>query len=244
MPKYILDPSYTRPSSYKSTSTLQILQNVFADDRFDKLFDHQGSDNIPQLLSQNEDSVLDHWNAWQLPTTSEEIKASFAEIQRAAVALVVATHHPVDASSENNPSSDSTRKYDFFLLHLLTTSHALRILLPLIPAKFHIPLLRQWLFFTISAYISQNRPRIDLSLIEEYPIDNVGWKYVTHISLTSSHSADAHFVKGLRAMRVAEETWGAEDGYWVKAAVRLAKEFEGWGGFGALTQGYQPRAKD
>lgn len=36
-------------------------------------------------------------------------------------------------------------------------------------------------------------------------------------------------------MKVAEETWGAsenESSHWLKAAVKFADEFEGWGGFG------------
>ena len=39
----------------------------------------------------------------------------------------------------------------------------------------------------------------------------------------------------MRAMKVAEETWGASDDQsspWLNAAVKFADEFEGWGGFG------------
>lgn len=244
--KYIDDPVYTRPSSYQSTSVFDILERVAEDDRFSSLFDHQGSDNIDLLLEKHEDAVLDHWNAWQLPSSPDELKNTFAEAQKAAVALVVATNPPATSdttsSSTSGENTHSTEKYyDFFLVHLLTSSHAIRILLPLVPSKFQIPIIRQWFFFTLSAYIGQSRPRISLSLIEDYDVAGRGWKYVNHMALTSEHATDAHYVKALRAMLVAEETWGEDDQYWLKAAVRMAGEFEGWGGFDSLTKGYKPK---
>ena len=36
----------------------------------------------------------------------------------------------------------------------------------------------------------------------------------------------------LRSMHVASETWGDDDQYYLKAAVKFADEFEHWGGFG------------
>jgi hypothetical protein len=38
-------------------------------------------------------------------------------------------------------------------------------------------------------------------------------------------------------MHVASETWGDEDEYYLKAAVKFADEFEHWGGFGAEADG-------
>lgn len=34
-------------------------------------------------------------------------------------------------------------------------------------------------------------------------------------------------------MQVASETWGDASQFYLKAAVKFADEFEGWGGFGA-----------
>ena len=33
-------------------------------------------------------------------------------------------------------------------------------------------------------------------------------------------------------MKVGAETWGDNDSWFLKCAVRLASEFDGWGGFG------------
>jgi len=179
--KYIDSPSYTRPSSYKSTSVLEILHKVASDKEFDNFFDHLGADNIEPLLEIHEAAVLDHWNAWQI---SSDPQTQFKDSQRAAVALVVATH------------SSERPKYDFFLLHLLTTSHAVRILLPIVPPKFQVPLIRQWWFFTLAAYIAQSRPSINMNIIDDYQLGDKGWKFVRHMALTSEHAHDAHYVKG------------------------------------------------
>ena len=220
--KYLDDPSYTKPSTYSTSSPMEILQKVDEDKRFDNLFDHQGADNIGPLLKDHETAVLEHWNAWQLPNP----KKQFEDSQYAAVALLVATH-----------AYKSSRSYDFFLVHLLTTSHAVRIILPLIPAKFRVALVRQWWLLTLTVYIAQVRPKIELKSITNYDIEAKDWAWVDKQAVEGQWSLDAHFVKGLRAMKVAAQTWGDSEKYYLKAACKLGVEFDGWGGFGPLNSG-------
>jgi hypothetical protein len=187
-----------------------------SDERFDDLgLTHPGFDNADKILAKCEDVVLEYLNAWTLSDPKEQFKQS----QKAAVALLVGTR-------------DERKKYDFFLVHLLTSSHAVRILLPLIPAKFEMSLVRQWWLFTIITYICQLRPYIDVSRISDVELDGKDWKYVGHMALSGKYRLDAHYVKALRAMEEADNTWDDQDGYWLKAAVKFADEFRGWGGFG------------
>lgn len=220
--KYLDDPSYTKPSTYSTSSPIEILQKVAEDKRFDNLFDHQGADNIEPLFEDHETAVLEHWSAWQLPNP----KKQFEDSQYAAVALLVATHE-----------YGSSRSYDFFLVHLLTTSHAVRILLPLIPAKFHVALVRQWWLLTLAVYIAQLRPKIELRNITKYDTQGKDWMWVDKEAVEGKWSLDAHFVKGLRAMKEAAQTWGDSEQYYLKAACRLGGEFDGWAGFGPLEAG-------
>ena len=220
--KYLDEPSYTRPSTYSTSSPVKILQNVAEDKRFDDLFDHPGADNIETLFQYHETAVLEHWNAWQLP----DPKKQFEDSQYAAAALLVATHE-----------SGTSGAYDFFLVHVLTTSHAVRILLPLIPAKFHVALVRQWWLLTLAVYIAQVRPMIDLKSIIDYDTAGKDWTWVDKEALEGKWSLDAHFVKGLRAMKEAAQTWGDSEQYYLKAACRFGGEFDGWGGFGLLEVG-------
>jgi hypothetical protein len=176
--KYIDDSSYTKPSTYSTTSPLEILHKIAEDKRFDGLFDGKGSGNIATLFEEHEDLVLEHWNAWKIV----DPKKQFQDSQEAAAALLVRTVQP------------GTHAYDFFIVHLLTTSHAVRILLPLIPKKFHITLVRQWWLITVAIYIAQLRPKINDDIGTK---PTKGWSYVEEKALNGLWATDAHYVKGM-----------------------------------------------
>jgi hypothetical protein len=177
--KYLDDPFYTRPGEFKSTSLLDILDRVRNDKRFDGLYDHRSGD-ISKVFEEREEAFLEYWNAWELA----DPKTQFAESQQTAVAILMATPQPAHA------------KFDFFFVHLLTSSHAVRILLPLIPAKFHISLVRQWWLFALAVYIAQTRPEVKMDTVMEYGLAGRSWKFVLDKALNSQFSMDAHFVKG------------------------------------------------
>ena len=217
--KYLDDPSYTRPpsSTLVSDSPLELLDRIRLDRRLDALkLPHSGSENADKILSECEDVVLEYWNAWTLPDPKEQFRQS----QEAAVALLVGSQGDKHAGTA----------FDFYFVHVLTSSHAVRTLLPLVPPKFELSLVRQWWLFTIITYICQLRPEIDMSKIREYKLDGRGWKGVDHSALAGKHGHDAHYVKGLRAMKDAEKLWGENDGFWLKAAVKFADEFGDWSG--------------
>jgi hypothetical protein len=218
--KYLDDPSYTRlPSSSSSTVTppspLELLQNIHKDPRFDNLFSTPGFSNIATLFAQREAEVLEYWNAWSLSDPKRQFQAS----QQAAVALLVGSRAP-------------NKSFDFFLVHLLTSSHAVRILLPFVPARFQIPLVRQWWLLAIAVYVSQLRPTIEMHRIRDVDVRDKDWGFVERMALTAGGAFDAHYVKALRAMREASRTWGDEEGFYLKAAVGFAEGFDHWGGFG------------
>ncbi|KAI9719185.1 MAG: hypothetical protein M1828_006278 [Chrysothrix sp. TS-e1954] len=179
--KYLDNPAYTRPASYKADMPLEILERLSKDNRLDSLFSHKAAGDTELIANVREDALMDHWNAWDV---SESPTKKFEKAQETAVALLVAT----SASS----------RFDFFLLHLLTTSHAVRILLPLMPADFQIPLVRQWWLFTLITYIGQLRPNIDPEAIKNFPLDERTWKHVDQSALVSRHAQDAHYVKGMQ----------------------------------------------
>ncbi|KAL9586291.1 MAG: hypothetical protein Q9212_001009 [Teloschistes hypoglaucus] len=216
--RYLDDPSYSKPTSNSTQSPLEILCRVRTDKRFDGLFTHKGAEHIGPLFEQRESALLEHWNSWHIADPTREFKAS----QLAAAALLVAPHKPGD------------NQYDFYLVHILTTSHAVRILLPLIPTKFQIPLVRQWWLLTLTMYITQLRPEVRLTAVTDYDRKNKDWVWVYEKALHGEHALDAHYVKALRAMKTAADTWGDNDEFYLKAAVRLAEEFDGWGGLGSF----------
>lgn len=216
--KYLDEPQYTRPppkGGFSSTSPLEILDKIRADSRLDGLLKREdGFENVDILFDKHEDLVLEYWNAWRVG--DEPIKW-FRESQEAATALLVATVAP------------GTHSYSFLLVHLLTTSHAVRILLPRIPTKFHIPLVRQWWLFTVSTYMAELRPKIDPDYVP-WPegSSQKTWAYVEDKAVNGQWATDAHFVKAVRAMREAARTWGDVHERYLASAVRLVDDFQGW----------------
>ncbi|KAL4783502.1 hypothetical protein BJX76DRAFT_251078 [Aspergillus varians] len=219
--KYLDDPSYSQAEAlYYSTSPMEILSKVRADKRLANLFTAPGDHNTEIVFRDAEAIILDHWNAWKITANNDPMKA-LRESQELAVALLTATLNP------DIPDA----KYDFFFVHVVTTSHAVRVLLPVIPAKFQIPLVRQWWLMTLAVYIGQLRPEIRLDTVREQDISNKGWKYVKDKALHGEHSTETHYIKSLRVIRDMARTWSDPDGFYLKAAVKFADGFTGWGGF-------------
>jgi hypothetical protein len=174
---------YTKPSPHRGvdgsgTSLLDLLRKVQADKRFDGLYEHRSGD-ITKVLEEREDAFLEYWNAWEITKPTEQ----FEEAQSVAAAVLMETLPPEEG------------KFDFFFVHVLTSSHAIRILLPLIPAKFHVNLLRQWWLFALAVYIAQTRPEIKHGKVDGYNTKDRSWKHVVHNALDGPHAKDAHYVK-------------------------------------------------
>ncbi|KAK7554508.1 hypothetical protein IWX49DRAFT_101185 [Phyllosticta citricarpa] len=260
--KYLDDPKYTRPSANPTSSLTEIFERVAADKRFDNLFDGPGGANIESVFDQAEEAILEHWNSWQMgssgrssggptsptatsspppsstaspqttPTPSAprpSLTAQFAEAQKLATILLLA----------KSSSGDRKRRYDFYLSSLLTTTHALRVLLPLIPSRWHGPLLRQWLLLALSIFIAQLRPPLRTpSTTEEELVaeleDGRGWHDVGNCVLKGRYAGDVAYVSVLRSFQAAGQTWREDRRFYLASAVRFATEFDGWGGFGRV----------
>ena len=179
--KYFDDPSYTWPSKRPTTSLVDILERVHDDKRFDAAVTAPGPANVGALLRGHEGTLLEYWNSWTLT----DPLVQFRDSQFAATLLFVGTTGP------------DTRDYDFFLVHVLTTSHAVRILLPLIPARLHLQLVRQWWLFALVTYVTQMRPAFGERNIKEYDLAGRDWEWVENMALKSTHGVDAHYVKGV-----------------------------------------------
>ncbi|CAI7667650.1 unnamed protein product [Penicillium manginii] len=213
---YLDDPVPNKiEASYHTKSVFEIFDKVRSDKQLDGLFVTPGDHNIEKLFSSREGVLLNHWNAWTLENPIEQ----FRESQELAAALLVSTHQ------------DPSTKYDFFLVHVLTTSHAVRVLLPLIPAKFQVPLVRQWWLITLAVFIAQLRPETPLENIRNVDLKGRDWNWVSEKAVKGENSTDSHYVKALRSLREMSSTWGDHDEFFLKAAVKFAEEFDGWGGF-------------
>ncbi|CAG7931218.1 unnamed protein product [Penicillium olsonii] len=202
-------------SSYESKSVFDILTRVQEDKAFDGLFPTPGSDNLESLLTSRNTAMMSHWSAWKIENPLEQ----FRESQQLAAALLVGTSE-----------GESSGYYDWFFAMALVTSHAVRVMLPIIPAQYQIHLVQQWWLNTIGIYISQLRPEIDMGRIREYDPEGKDWEWVSRQAVTGTYSTDPCFVQTTRALKQQAETWGDHERFFLKAAVRFVTEFEGWRG--------------
>lgn len=177
--KYLDDKSYTKPSTFRSGSPLELITKLAKDDRFNSLPKNSSVDDMEEIFTEHEALVLEYWNAWVIDDPLKQFELS----QEAAVALLVATVRP------------GTHAFDFLLVHLLTTSHAVRVLLPFFPENYRITLVREWWLLVLAIFILKGRPLPDPDNVD-HELKGKTWKYVEDKALNSAWSKDAHFVKG------------------------------------------------
>ncbi|OQV07277.1 hypothetical protein CLAIMM_11733 [Cladophialophora immunda] len=212
------------PPTYSTNDLFEVFARVHGDSRLDGVFEHLGDANLTHLLSDPALTaiLLEHFRAWQIVDPTKD----FAQSQALATALLIASAPSVGGHG-----------WDFFLVHLLTTSHAVRILVPFLDAPHHVPLVLEWLLIALAIYIAQLRPPIKKEPVADFDLRGRGWDYVAREAVGSKWKFDAHFVKACRAMREAARVWGDDDEFYLKAAVRFASEFNDWGGFGVEEEG-------
>lgn len=103
---------------------------MHSDGRFSSLFSTSGFINIPTIFARAEATTLEHWSVLDIVGPVEQFK------EAVHVAGILLTE-----------SRDEAGEYDFFLAHLLTVGHALKVLLPSFPEESRVGVLRQfWLF--------------------------------------------------------------------------------------------------
>ncbi|KAH7163176.1 hypothetical protein B0J13DRAFT_538010 [Dactylonectria estremocensis] len=208
---YIDDKSYTKPSPLSSGSPLELITKLAKDSRFNSVTETSSADDLESIFSKHEALILEYWNGWVIDDPLKQFELS----QEAAVALLVATVRP------------GTHSFNFLLVNLLETSHAVRVLLPFLPKVYHISLVREWWLFVLAIFIVKGRPLPDPDNIE-HDLKGKTWKYVEDKALNSAWSKDAHFVKAIRAMREASRTWGDVHQLYLSSAVTFVDSFQGW----------------
>ena len=202
-------------STFKTTSILKILSKIHSDSFFDGLFTGPGFANIFVLLEKHQEAFLKYWNAWDTTDSLE----SFKDSQKAAISLLVETCR-------------NGLQHDFFVAHILTANHALRVVLQFVPLDYKVKLMRQWWMFSLLVYISQLRRTVNTESIDAVQLNGRDWKWVSEQAVAGKWSMDSHFVKAIRAIENVTKTWPDDDDWCLKAAVKYVEEFDGWTGFG------------
>jgi hypothetical protein len=197
-----------KPPQTPSKSALEIFKDIHSDSQL-PIYHTPGVDNLEGTVKDYSEQIFSHYNQWNI--NRDDLEKSIEELFDLSVYLYGATH------------KSNEIEFDFFLLHLLTSMNAIRIIYPHLnnPQIFEHILL-QFFYFAIVIYISQLRPEINEQLIYDYKIDNEksNWNYVIDRILNTKLIDDAHAVKVIRALRDAEKVYGEKNGLYLKTAVK------------------------
>ncbi|OAA56608.1 hypothetical protein SPI_07615 [Niveomyces insectorum RCEF 264] len=157
-----------------------------------------------------ETALRTHWQAW-------------------TPALV---RDPTRELRDAQPAGSTRRRgcYDRGLARVLATSHAARVLLPHLPARHHVTLLRQWWLLTLAAYVAAGRPAVVELAQQTRAAERASqtWAAVEAQALGSPWNTDADYLAVVRALREAATTWGDDDGRYLGVALQFVNEFDGW----------------
>jgi Questin oxidase-like len=158
---------------------------------------------------------LSYYHRWEF-TDDNDLDAIIEQLVDVSIYIYGATHKPDEIL------------FDFFLLHLVTAMHAIRIF------RIHMKdrtlverMLQQYVFFALCLYTCQLRPMIDERLIDNYPIDmsTKNWTYVIERTLTTAMIHDVHAVKIIRVLRDADTIYGHKDGFYLRTAVKTVDHY-------------------
>ncbi|CAH0003400.1 unnamed protein product [Clonostachys byssicola] len=210
-----LDTPPPDTSTYKTRRIADVLENLRNDKRFANYTKNLGFANMFTLFGKFEPAVREHFTSLIVDNADEQL---LDWLQTAAALATTA------ATIEGG--------YDFYIAHILTVGHALRILMPYIPEEHKIPVMKQFGLFAILVYLMELTPSYDPASIRSYKAKSDGWKAIYQDALASQWFTDVHWSKVVRALNMVEEVRGSEDEFYKKAADKFIREFEGWTGFG------------
>lgn len=223
---HLVDHPQPETATYHTGSLGDILEHVRKDSRFDDVAEHPGITNMGPVMEKCAAAVIAHWSAWEIKDPLQ----SFQQVCDLATVLAMTTN-------------DAANEFDFYLIHLMTIAHALRVLWDRIPSDRQVPMLREYALFTIMVYICQQRPTFALEPIESINLDTRDWSWVRKTAADHPGRFDVHFFKVVRAPMAFRDTFGEKDNFYLKAAVKFLDQFKGWTGFGLGLDGFDPRSQ-
>ena len=170
--------------------------------------------------------MIEHWDAWQVAEPLQQLE----HICDVSTLLLLST-------------MDAEKEFDFYLLHLMTAAHALRVIWHIFPPERQAPMLREFAISAIAMYICQKRPSLKVSQIEAVETKGRDWQWVQQTAIDHPGRLDVHFFKAVRAPMAFKDTFGEKDGFYLKAAIKFLETFSGWTGFGLGLDGFDPRGE-
>ncbi|BFZ65161.1 hypothetical protein YB2330_006324 [Saitoella coloradoensis] len=178
-----------------SLSPLEIMQQVREEKGFDAAVKYDDGNKSNALLSRTPDLVRKYAAKWSVPANRDAVELAWRSLQQVPVALL--------GGSSLRPGK--AVKMDFFLMHAVTSSLFLPIMIKVLDVEQGRRMLEAKWSVDLMYYISRGRPQLSLDLVESYPVpDKTGTEAVGNpwlgIVEKSLHHTDGHVMKAVRAL--------------------------------------------
>jgi hypothetical protein len=214
----------TLPQHTRTLLTPQeIINRISHDQTFNELLTAPGVQNTARILTNPEaaNAVFRYLNMLDV-TNLPNLMPQCADL---AALLECAVH------KRGEPA------FDFYLNHILTLTSSIRISLPIFPVECSVQFVRSLPVLITIAYISQLRPKIDTELIEAVELaEGMTWGDV----FRDFHEGEglegkwleAHLLRAMRNLMEFGKMWEEKEGFFMRAAVKLEREWVQWTGGG------------
>ncbi|CAK7208781.1 hypothetical protein SBRCBS47491_000212 [Sporothrix bragantina] len=222
--------------SADAISLAHFIESVRTDFTFDGVVQHIGIQEVRAVLADKDarEAVLAHLNRLQHHhlDTADARDALLGQFVDLALDLIAATSVP------GQPAA-----FDFYLTHVLSFCNCVRILLPALTQlndndkdETSLVLFRMLCLLTILPYITQQRPVITHSLLddEHAPVMRT-WEEIRQSVVSPAGDervTDPHFVKMMQLLSSSLTYWPALEDKCLRVANKALLEFHGWRGFG------------
>jgi len=168
-----------------------------------------GNDNkLNLVIDRGSEKLSTYFDLWNVDASADDIQSKFQELYEAIVYFYAAVIPP-----------GKTPRFDFFLMHSLTSSLSIHVPLQHLSPVQQALLLKAYFIVTLSNYVARGRPELFLEDFRNYKTTMIEtpnrWIDLIRFAIATR---DTHALKVVRALMQAESLYGDRGGIFLRAA--------------------------
>jgi hypothetical protein len=218
----------------ESRSMIELLQAIYRDPSLDGIITHSDEDKAQKVVNAASDTIKRYMDLWLLPVDEASVAKSMEDLYIGAMYLYATTAfgpHATRDSKEQTTLDPNSVKLDFFLLHILTSALAVRVLLPHLSVAQAGVLMKSHLSTALLYYIARGRPPMRPDLLAMYMPSTREIRELnswSEVKKLTPQSFDLHVPKVVRTLLIGYENYAKsnaqtshneKESLWFKAAV-------------------------
>ncbi|KAI9474864.1 hypothetical protein BDB00DRAFT_776255 [Zychaea mexicana] len=212
------DMTASLKEAMNNNAVVDLAEEIHRDTDFDGVVKFKDSNKIRAFLANPKgvEKLKVYASRWHVHDEDKDLQAKLKEMYTACMLIYGAS-----------AIREQGIKLDFFLMHALTSIHAVHLLMPHLAPNEFAALLRGHAATTLAYYISRGRPSLQVDLLLKYESDEATnnsanpWLKICERAI---NAPEAHIIKVIRACAVGQVVYGHDrrSEPFEKAWVRLA----------------------